>query len=392
MEYDPAATLAYLSGTVDKCVKQQARDTLAFNAERDPKARYARIPDGNACDFCLMLGSRGFVYHSEESAGGSAHGTKWDTYHPYCNCQIAVTFDPVFEEYYVGLTKVRRGYALDAQVTVPGRDGSDAMRQVDIDDLFAQYKAIGKDFKGSTKLHRSPNDYRVGGTALSDDEFAEAKARLSRARTPEELVEIADDIVAKWPENEYGRNPAQWRELSEHAQELDRMMKDYSHVEIDPNQLAVAALRYVNSSETLWEYAAKIVQLDDYEDVVAHCDGISFGFKNLDAGNRHEKERSVSVFELSEMLDDNPDYHGGAIRLIACSAGKYPDGAAQTLANLRGVDVLAPLQDVNVGDDGIIWVFNREYDEEGNLVKPPPYVWTEEFQRSMWKVFHPRPS
>ena len=143
MEHNPSKTADYLAGKVDEYVKFQARDTIKRNAARDRNARYARIPDGKACDFCRMLGSRGFVYHSEAKAGGD------DQYHPFCNCQLAVCFDPFVEEYWVGTVKVTRGHG-DGEVVRAGRDGSMRMRDVDVDVLYDEYRRMGKDFnKGS---------------------------------------------------------------------------------------------------------------------------------------------------------------------------------------------------------------------------------------------------
>lgn len=45
--------------------------------------RYARVPSGGeTCPFCMMLASRGAVYHTEESAGDAGH------YHTHCRCRI----------------------------------------------------------------------------------------------------------------------------------------------------------------------------------------------------------------------------------------------------------------------------------------------------------------
>ena len=45
--------------------------------------RYARVPmGGETCDFCMMLASRGFVYHSEATAKGE-HGV-----HAHCRCIV----------------------------------------------------------------------------------------------------------------------------------------------------------------------------------------------------------------------------------------------------------------------------------------------------------------
>ena len=223
MEYNPSQTMAYLAGKVDEYVKFQGRDTIKRNTKHDRNCRYARIPDGGACDFCRMLGSRGFVYHTEESAGGVNHGTKFDTYHPYCNCQIAVCFDPFVEEYYVGWTKVTRGYG-DGQVTVTGRDKSDVLRQVDIDELYDEYKRMAKDFNKGGKASKY-KDY-TKATKLSDEDFDEYMKRLSDVKTLDELYEVAKDIESKWPDEGNGRDKAQWEAMKKRAKELERQFKN----------------------------------------------------------------------------------------------------------------------------------------------------------------------
>lgn len=56
--------------------------TTKHNAIRNG-LRYARVPSGKACAFCLMLASRGFVYLSKISAGkDKGH------YHNHCNCAV----------------------------------------------------------------------------------------------------------------------------------------------------------------------------------------------------------------------------------------------------------------------------------------------------------------
>lgn len=74
--------LARLSKIVDVAALQDGRDTIMLNTERDPKRpRFARVPVGKTCAWCVMLGSRGAVYRTARSAG---EGRK---YHDYCDCQ-----------------------------------------------------------------------------------------------------------------------------------------------------------------------------------------------------------------------------------------------------------------------------------------------------------------
>lgn len=63
-------------------VYHHANRTTKHNAIKN-KLRYARVPMGNACAFCLMLATRGFVYYSKTSAGDDE-----GHYHVHCHCKI----------------------------------------------------------------------------------------------------------------------------------------------------------------------------------------------------------------------------------------------------------------------------------------------------------------
>ena len=68
-------------------VKREAFCNLAKNYMKNG-LRYARVPSGKeTCAFCFMLASRGFVYWSEEEAGGDGH-----KYHSNCDCIIVPGF------------------------------------------------------------------------------------------------------------------------------------------------------------------------------------------------------------------------------------------------------------------------------------------------------------
>lgn len=77
------AALDNLIYVTDRLVKQHGRDTIAFNAKSDPaQARFARVPQGKTCEFCLMLGSRGAVYATSQTAG------ELIKFHGHCDCAI----------------------------------------------------------------------------------------------------------------------------------------------------------------------------------------------------------------------------------------------------------------------------------------------------------------
>lgn len=79
---DLEAAYDRMASVADAAALQAGRDTLMFNTKRDPaNPRFARIPVGDTCAWCLMLGSRGAIYRSAESAGAAKD------YHFKCDCQ-----------------------------------------------------------------------------------------------------------------------------------------------------------------------------------------------------------------------------------------------------------------------------------------------------------------
>lgn len=69
-------------------IKRAAADCTFYNGRRDPlKPKYARVPTGvETCPFCIMLASRGFVYHSDKQAGALDH------WHANCDCRVVAGF------------------------------------------------------------------------------------------------------------------------------------------------------------------------------------------------------------------------------------------------------------------------------------------------------------
>lgn len=87
-QQDPAASLAQV---IDQHIAQAGKDTIALNAERDPaKPRWARMPVGATCAWCLMLASRGAAYASRKTAGYTVDGTK---YHADDDCTPVPVWD-----------------------------------------------------------------------------------------------------------------------------------------------------------------------------------------------------------------------------------------------------------------------------------------------------------
>ena len=65
-------------------------ETIVANVgrDRDKGARFARVPTGfETCTFCLMLASRGAVYHTRKTAG------EWRHFHRGCDCKVVPSFE-----------------------------------------------------------------------------------------------------------------------------------------------------------------------------------------------------------------------------------------------------------------------------------------------------------
>lgn len=69
---------------------QSLNETIIANVgrDRDKGARFARVPAGfETCTFCIMLASRGAVYHTRKSAGEFKH------FHRHCDCKVVPGFE-----------------------------------------------------------------------------------------------------------------------------------------------------------------------------------------------------------------------------------------------------------------------------------------------------------
>ena len=73
----PGAALKRLSGGTSRLSLQPGRNTVLDYVQRE-RIRWAFVPQGsNTCPFCLMLASRGSVYHTEQPG-----------YHDSCDCAM----------------------------------------------------------------------------------------------------------------------------------------------------------------------------------------------------------------------------------------------------------------------------------------------------------------
>jgi hypothetical protein len=104
---------ARLAAATERLVLDAGRDTIITNVQADRKAKaWARIPEPNACSFCLMLATRGAVYRTEKSADFKSHNN--------CRCHV----EPVFTAYEPS-ARIREAEALWASST-RGKSGDAA--------------------------------------------------------------------------------------------------------------------------------------------------------------------------------------------------------------------------------------------------------------------------
>ena len=102
---------AVMNNFLQNIIQNSVRDTGDANLWRDYErgmagGRWARVPVGDTCAWCLMLASQGAWYLSEESALGKEAGH----YHSDCNCTAVYHADPDSIAGYSALKKYKGMY------------------------------------------------------------------------------------------------------------------------------------------------------------------------------------------------------------------------------------------------------------------------------------------
>ena len=169
---------------IDYEMKRSSGYCMTENGARDPlKPRYARVPTGaETCPFCIMLASRGFVYHSRRSAGALDH------WHANCDCRIVCSWD---------------------EDTVDGYD-TDALFDRYLEDLNSgrlNLKTVAKSTGGSSrwssekfKSYADFGRYIDGAESMEDLQYrcAVCDAELKKTDLPKSYVRrLASDVMRK---------------------------------------------------------------------------------------------------------------------------------------------------------------------------------------------------
>jgi RHS repeat-associated protein len=101
---------------------------------------------------------------------------------------------------------------------------------------------------------------------------------------------------------------------------------------------AGAQSNFMGAGERFAEYASRAEEAPGYHDVIVHGTPSDFGA----TGDAWTQGRNFSHRALTQMLERDPSYEGGPVRLLSCSTGGCGATAAQNLANKLGVEVMAP--------------------------------------------------
>ena len=123
-----------VSHRADECVAESAVSANEASTQkgRKGKKKFARIPSGPSCGFCIMLASRGFVYATRKSAG------ELTRFHNRCDCRIVEGYDGMHVEGYDPDGMYRRYKSCRETI---GADAKDSPVRRDWERLAAEEKA-----------------------------------------------------------------------------------------------------------------------------------------------------------------------------------------------------------------------------------------------------------
>ena len=132
---------SFLQNIVQDSIRTTGYDNLWRDYERGMAGgRWARVPVGDTCAWCMMLASQGAWYLSEETALGK----EADHYHSDCNCIAVYHADPDSIKNYPQLLEYKQKYydAENARVAnANGREPYDEELQARVNRARAEHRA-----------------------------------------------------------------------------------------------------------------------------------------------------------------------------------------------------------------------------------------------------------
>lgn len=204
--------LKSLNGVLDRLVKKLGRESIVRAADSDPKKpRWARVPHGQTCAWCLMLASRGWVYLDAQSAGAAR---QW---HADCDCQIVPAWGKK--------TPKIAGYDPDA--------------------LHAQYEAA-RDAVVARKQGKHGYSPSLAEVASSWREM------YNRGRGESvQMPKVLRDYSSGWPEYLELLRPGQWQHILARHGEGGNAPTTFGT--LDPGDIAILLLGVVQAPRSEWE-------------------------------------------------------------------------------------------------------------------------------------------
>ena len=197
---------------IEKCVERldyeitaAAGRCMQYNAQNDPeRPRYARIPQGDrTCDFCLMLASRGPVYHTAESAGA------FEKFHLHCDC------------------KIMPFWGSERVVTERGgvvRRGGTSYEGYDPDAYFNQYLNIATERFRARMERAADKAHAERGTGwrqkLSNKDMTTIRDYISGATSYEDLIKRVDKV----DNSPYFMSDKQWNTILQWARDKRKVL------------------------------------------------------------------------------------------------------------------------------------------------------------------------
>lgn len=150
----------------------------------------------------------------------------------------------------------------------------------------------------------------------------------------------------------------------------DRLQEHFDRSEVTENGRAYYG---TGPNEDAMRSAAHDLQTDpDRYTIDMHGDAYNVGIG----------DDTLTPDDLATLLEHDPNYDGGPIRLFSCSTGAEDDGFAQQFADRLGVDVTAPTMSAWTNANGDDWV--------GEPVSFDVYGNPTEWEFGEWREFHPR--
>ena len=239
-------SVAKLPGKASKRAMQRADETIGYNARRDgAHPWWAIVPNSGACAFCVMVGSRGFVYHTNNTADAQRHSN--------CKCTIVCDFDtdnPALDGYNPGkLYDQYLGDLAEGIVTTHGSSiGSIGLKSAahggtqTVDALPSRSNWSGKWAKANMATNMTTMQHYLAGA----DTLDELKGRMDEC----------NDFLAKSGMGK-AMSKGQWRQLqaslTASKEAIEQRGKAFSAIDadrsVDDHEKSRRKARYVSIKE-----------------------------------------------------------------------------------------------------------------------------------------------